>query len=163
MATVEFENPFGGVVEEVAIVRHRDDGAQITREELFEPFDGFGVEVVGRLVQDQHVGLLQQELAQRDAALFAAGQIFDLRVPGGQAQRIGGDFQLLLRAAAIARREDGFVLGLFGRELVEVGVGLGIGGVDFVELLLCFEDIAETFLDGLTHGLLPIELRSCGK
>ena len=56
MAAVEFENPLSGVVEEVAIVRHRHHGAREAREELFQPFDRFGVEVVGRFVEQQHVG-----------------------------------------------------------------------------------------------------------
>ncbi len=136
MTAVEFEDPLGGVVEEVAVVRYRDDRARIARQELFEPFDGFGVEVVGRLVEQQHVGLLQQELAQSDAAFFAARQMLDLRVPCGQAQRVGRDFELLFGTAAVARRKDGFVFRLFGGERVEVGIGFGVGGVDFVELLL---------------------------
>ena len=75
VAAVEFENPLGGVVEEVAVVGDGDHGAGEAHEELFQPFDRFGVEVVGRFVEQQHVGLCQQQLAQRDAALFAAGEV----------------------------------------------------------------------------------------
>jgi hypothetical protein len=45
-------------------------------------------------------GLRQQQLAQRHAALLAAGQRADLRVPGRQAQRVGGDLQLVLGVGA---------------------------------------------------------------
>lgn len=131
MAAVEFENPLGCVVEEVAIVRDGDDGAREAHEELFEPVDRFGVEVVGRFVEQQHVRLFEQQLAQRDAALFAARQVLDLRVPRRQAQRVGGHFELLLGAAAVARCEDRFVLRLFGRERVEIGVRLGVRRFNF--------------------------------
>ena len=40
--------------------------------ELLQPFHRFGIEVVGGFVQQQHVGLLQQQTAQGHAALFAA-------------------------------------------------------------------------------------------
>ena len=50
-AAVEFENPFGRVVEEVAVMGHGDDGAGEAVQELLEPFDGFGVEMVRRFVE----------------------------------------------------------------------------------------------------------------
>jgi hypothetical protein len=60
MATVEFEDPLGGIVEEIAVVGHRHHGAGEAQQVLLQPFDGFGIEVVGRLVEQQHVGLREQ-------------------------------------------------------------------------------------------------------
>ena len=74
VAAVELEDPLGGVVEEVAVVGHGDHGAGKPLQELLEPLDALGVEVVGRLVEQQHVGLGEQQPAQRDAALLAAGE-----------------------------------------------------------------------------------------
>ncbi|CAJ7141519.1 Uncharacterised protein [Burkholderia pseudomallei] len=159
VAAVELENPFGRVVEEVAIVRDRDDGAREAHEELLEPVDRFGVQVVGRFVEQQHVGLFEQQLAERDAALLAARQVLDLRVPRGQAQRVGGHFELLLGAAAVARGEDRLVLRLLGRERVEVGIRLRVRRVDLFELLVRLEQVAEALLDGFAHRLARIELR----
>ena len=65
-------------------MRDRDHGAGEAHQELFQPFHRLGIEVVGRLVQQQHVGLFQQQLAQRDAALLAAGKILDQRIPRRQ-------------------------------------------------------------------------------
>ena len=93
VAAVELEYPLGRVVEEIAIVRHRHHGARKFLQELLEPIDAFGIEVVGRLVEQQHVGLGQQQPAQRDAALLAARQIRDLGVPRRQAQRVGRDLR----------------------------------------------------------------------
>jgi hypothetical protein len=120
VTAVEFEDPLGGVVEEVAVVRHGDHGAGEAGEELFQPFHRLGVEVVGRLVQQQHVGARQQQLAQRDAALFAAGEGLDRCVPGRQAQGIGGEVELVLGVGARGG-DDGFEPGLFLGQLVEVG------------------------------------------
>ena len=74
LAAIELEDPAGDVVEEVAIVRDRDDGAGIVLQEPLEPRDRFGVEVVGRLVEQQQIGRLQQQPAQRHAAALAARQ-----------------------------------------------------------------------------------------
>src|SRR6185503_17824528 len=49
-AAVELEDPLRRVVEEVAVVRHRDDGAGEALEEPFEPLDALRIQVVGGLV-----------------------------------------------------------------------------------------------------------------
>ena len=84
-AAVEFEDPLGGVVEEVAVVGDGDHGAGEADEELLQPLDRFGVEVVGRFVEQQHVRFFEQQLGQCHTALFAAGQVADHGIPGRQA------------------------------------------------------------------------------
>ncbi len=61
-----------------------DDVAGIVDEMLFEPLDALGVEMVGRLVEQQDVGLFEQQPGQRDAALLAAREVVDRASPGGQ-------------------------------------------------------------------------------
>ncbi|OIQ96268.1 hypothetical protein GALL_217880 [mine drainage metagenome] len=141
---------------------HRHHGAREAGEELLQPFHRFGVEVVGRLVEQQHVGLGQQQPTERDAALLAARERADLGLPGRQPQRVGGDFELVVEVAA-GRGQDGLVLGLIGGELVEVGVGLGVGGIDRVELGLRLEHFAHALFHRLAHRLLRIELRFLGQ
>ncbi len=74
LAAVEFEYPAGDVVEEITVVRHRDDRALVFLQMLLQPADGLGVQVIRRLIEKQDVRLLQQQAAQSNAALFAAGQ-----------------------------------------------------------------------------------------
>ena len=72
MAAVKFQNPLGSVVQEVAVVRDADHSAREALQELLQPLHRFGIQVVGGLIQQQHVGLGQQQAAQRHTALFAA-------------------------------------------------------------------------------------------
>jgi len=72
LGAVEFENPAGDVVEEVAIVGDDQDRAGIVAQMAFQPGHRFGVEMVGRFVQQQQFGLVEQQLAERDAAPLAA-------------------------------------------------------------------------------------------
>ena len=50
-AAIEFEDPIGGVVEEIAVVGYRHDGPREALQELFEPVHALGIQMVGRLVE----------------------------------------------------------------------------------------------------------------
>ena len=56
MAAVHLADPLGHVVEEVAVVRDGEHRALVLVEELLEPQDRLGIEVVGGLVEEQQVG-----------------------------------------------------------------------------------------------------------
>ena len=161
VATVEFEDPFGDVVEEVAIVRDRDDGRRIGLEVFLEPRDGLGVEMVGGLVEQQHVGRGQQQAAQRDAAFFTAREFVDDRVPRRQAQRVGGDLEFALELPAADRVDGVLQLGLLFEQLVHLVVVHGFGELvaDLIEARDLRERSAETFHHDAAHVLVRIELR----
>jgi hypothetical protein len=71
----------------------------------------------------------------------------DLRVPWRQAQRIGRDLELRIERRRIRRGEDLLERFLLRRELVEIGVGLRVRGIDLVEALLRGEDFPQSLLD----------------
>ena len=52
-----------------------DDGIGALGEKLFEPLDGAYVEVVGGLVEEEKVGLLEEELGELDAHAPSAGKL----------------------------------------------------------------------------------------
>ncbi len=85
---VELEDPAGDVVEEVAVVGDDQDGAGIIAQMAFQPVHALGVEMVGRLVEQQQVGLIEQQPAERDAAALAARELGDVGVVGRAAQRV---------------------------------------------------------------------------
>ncbi len=53
-------------------MRHGDDGPLVLLQVLLEPADALGVEVVGGLVKEKNIGLLQQQPAESDTAFFTA-------------------------------------------------------------------------------------------
>ena len=63
----------------------------------FEPGDGLGIEVVGRLVEQQQFGLLEQQLAERDAAALTARELVDRPIVGRAAQGVHGLLDLANR------------------------------------------------------------------
>ncbi len=71
---VEVEDLVDGLLEQVVVVADHDEAAAVALEEVAQPDDRVGVEVVGRLVEDQHLGVGEQDPGQLDAAALAAGE-----------------------------------------------------------------------------------------
>ena len=140
-------------------MRDGDNGAFVIVQEAFQPGDRFGIKVVGWFVQQQHVWFFQQQTAQRNAATFTTGEHFDLGIPGWQTQCIGSAFQLVFHVVTIVRLDDRFQFTLFFGQLVEIGIGFGIGGIDFVQTRHGPFQIAHGFFNRFTNGLLRIEFR----
>ena len=76
-----------------------------------------------------------------------------------QTQRIGRDFERAFERVAVVGGDDRLEALLLGRQLVEIGAFLGIGGVHRIELRLRVGDMRHAFLDAFAHGLFRIELR----
>ena len=72
-AVLDLDHVVRDVVEEVSIVRHHDDGARVLVDEDLEPLDRRRVEVVGRLIENEQVGLRHELATQRDAPPFTTG------------------------------------------------------------------------------------------
>lgn len=60
---------------------NRHHGALEVVQEAFQPCHGFGIRVVGRFVEQQHVWFFQQQAAQRYATTLTTGEVSDFRVP----------------------------------------------------------------------------------
>ena len=56
----------------MAVVRDAEEGAVVVVEEVLKPVDGFEIEVVGGLVEEQRLGLSEESLCEQDADLLAA-------------------------------------------------------------------------------------------
>src|SRR5690606_28041665 len=129
VATVQFQNPLGGVVQKVTVVSDCYYSAGELAQEHFQPIHTFRVQVVGGLIQQQHIRLGQQQLAQGHAALFTTGQVCNGGIPRWQTQRIGRYFHLgfdVVRTTGRGGGNNGFQFGLFGGQSVKICVGLGV-------------------------------------
>ena len=68
---------FADQADQVAIVGDHDDGALEQAQRLGQRLAHFKVEVVGGLIEQQHVGLPPGDQRQRQARAFAAGEPID--------------------------------------------------------------------------------------
>ena len=159
VAAVDLADPLGHVVQEVAVVRDGEHGAFVVVQELLQPQHAFGVQVVGRLVEQQQVGRLQQQAAQRHAAALAAREHVDRHVGVGALQRVHRLRQLAVQIPAVLGVDLVLELAHLVHELVEIRVGIGHLGADLVETLNFGQNVGERHLDVLKDGLVLVQRR----
>src|SRR6266568_1603539 len=90
---LERQHVGGDAVEEPAVVADDDRAAGEILERLLERAQGVDIEVVGRLVEEEHIGAGFEHLGEMHPVALAAGELADLL--------------LLVRAAEIERRAIG--------------------------------------------------------
>ena len=67
----------GDALQQVAVVADHHERARPAVQDVFDGGEGVGVEVVGGLVEHQHVRLPHQQAQQLEAAAFATGEVLD--------------------------------------------------------------------------------------
>ena len=128
-------------------------------QELLKPQNRLGVEVVGRLVEQQQVGGLEQQAAQRHATAFATGKHVHRHVGVGALQRVHSLGQLTIEIPAVGG-VDGFLqLAHFFHKRVEVGIGVGHLGGNRVEAIDFREHVAECHLHVFENGFVLVKRR----
>ena len=75
LAVQDLDDAGDGAVQEIAVVGDGDHGAPEGADILLQPLGGLKVQVVGGLIQQENVRILQDQAAQVHPGLFAAGQL----------------------------------------------------------------------------------------
>jgi hypothetical protein len=109
--------------------------------------------MVGGLVEEQEVRLLEQQLAQRDATALAPGEVVDHLVRRGAPQGIHGLREARVEIPGVGMVEIGLQLTHLGEQGVVVGVGVGERLADGVETVHLPLDRGDRLLDVLEHRL----------
>ena len=138
-----------------------DDCALVLAQVGLQPLDTLGVEVVGGLVEQQHVWLAQQQAAQGHAAALTSAEG---RYPGLGRRTLQGihrPFQLGVQLPAVAVL---YLLGQLALSLYEgvhlvVRHGLGKFHVDLLVFPQQVGHLLNSFLDHLDDGLVRVHLR----
>ena len=137
---------------------HGDDRALVLLQVPLEPADGFGVEMVGRLVEEQDVGLHEQEPGQGDAAALAAGEHGHGGIGRRTAQGLHGSLEVAVEVPGVVLVDLLLEAGLLGDQ----GVHIGVRGAELVADRVVagqeVDDRLDAFADGLDHGLGRVEL-----
>ena len=137
------------------------DRARVVVQEALEPGDRLGVEVVGRLVEQQHVGPLQQQPAQRHAAPLAAREVTHFGVARREAQRVHRDLELAVELPRVHRVDPVLQLRLLLEQRVHRVVVHRLGELrrDRLELGEQRARLGDALVHDVEHGLGLVELR----
>ena len=146
------------IVDKGAVVRNQHHGIGTRGQKIFEPLYRLDVEVVGRLVEQQHVGALQQQLGQLDAHAPAPAELrgIAIEIVARETQANQGllDFGLI-----VGRSDERELLVGVGDPLdkllvvVRLVVGsFGQFGVHTLDARLQFKNVGKSLLGLLHHG-----------
>ena len=142
-------------------MRDGDDGARKLAEEVLQPLDRLGVEMVGGLVEQQHVGLLQQDPAQRDATFLAAAEHVTSASSGGRRSASIAISILLSRfqRSSVSMRSCTRACSSSSLVTKSSSIGSAKRRRDLVEAVEQLALIGHRLLDVLAHVLRRVELR----
>ncbi len=116
-------------VQEEAVVRDQDHRVRVVVQVLLEPVAGVEIEVIGRFVEQEQVGLRQQQLGQRDAHLPAARERRRRLVVVGGAEPEAPQHRVDLQVDGVAVVEPEAVLQIAVAMQHRLVLALGHGGV----------------------------------
>ena len=139
LSTFKGDGAGGKLVEKGAVVRNDSDSAPVVAQEALHPALGIDIEVVGGLIQQKDVGLLQEKPGHRDPHLPAAGKLTTVaqEVVPLKAQSLQDGLYSRLDAGGIKMLKLQFQ---FSDLLKEVGVGLG-SRIEALKLMGKFVDL----------------------
>ena len=132
---------------------------RVVLEVTLEPTHRESVEVVGGLVEEQDVGLLDEQSAQRDPAALAAREHVDDGVRRRTAQRVHGELEPRVELPGAHGLDLVLDLGLTVEDLGHLVVVHGLGET-IGKLVVLGEQgggLGGAFLDDLEHGLARLE------
>ena len=164
-AAVELEDPPGHVVEEIAVVGDRHHGALVVLQEAFEPGHRLGVEVVGGLVEQQQIGLREQQPAERHPAALAARERAHVGLAGRTTQGIHGNVDGAPDVPAVGGIDLFLELGLLGQQGIHLAVLelLAEARRDRLETIEQRRNLADPLHDVAEHIEAGVELGLLGQ
>ena len=122
---------------------------------LLQPLDALGIEVVGRLVEQQNIGLLQQQTAQRHTTTLTTGEHPSLLILGRTTQSIHSLLQTVVNVPGIGRIDHILQLRLARHERIHLILILIIlRQLELVVHLVILAQRVINLLHALHHDLL---------
>ena len=152
-ATVEFKNPACHMVEEVTVVGYGNHRTLVLLQMLFQPIDGFSVKVVGRFVQQQHIGLLQQQAAKCHTATLTSRKMVYSCVFGRTTEGIHSAFQFTVEIPGISCIDDILKFSLTDKKLIHlVGILVILRQAEFLVNLFVLSECVHNGLYAFHHN-----------
>ena len=136
-----------------------DDGTLVLVQELLQPQNRLGVKMVGRLVEQQQIRSLQQQLAQCHTTAFTTGAYRYRSIRIRALQSIHSLLKLRIKIPTVCSIDIVLQLAHLIHQSIEIGIRIGHLFADLIETSHLFSDLAERHLDVLANSLGVIQRR----
>ena len=74
LPSLDFPNARGNAIQKIPVVRDDDVSALIGGDKFFQPAHRFDIEMIGRLVQNQILGIVDEQVRERGFCALSAGE-----------------------------------------------------------------------------------------
>ena len=135
-------------------MRHGQHRTGIPMEELLKPQDGLGIQVVGRLVEQQQVGRFKQQATQSHTATLATAEHVHRDVGVRTLQGVHGLAELRIQIPAVCGVDGILQLTHLSHKRIEIGVGVAHLLAYGVEPCDLCQDVAKRKLDVFANRLV---------
>ena len=162
VALGDLNDPLGDLVDEVPVVGDGKDRPLEGLDIVFQPFHAVQVQMVGGLVQQEDIRLLQQEPCQVDPGLLPAGEAVEELGPlgWGDPQAVADLVHLYVHVVAASGLEPGHK-GVVGFQLL-LGGSLLHGLLQGLHLLFGCKDLPKGRPQNILHGVAQGEMGDLG-
>ena len=157
LSPVQLQYPAGHVVQEVPVVGNRNNRALVLLQMPLQPCHRFRVEVVGGLIQQKDVRLLQKQPAKGHPAPFTAGKLVHHLFGVGAAEGLHCQVQPGVKVPAVGGLDEVLQLRLPVAQLLVVGVGFCEGKPYVLVLLKEVHQLLNALGNDLSHRLAGLE------
>jgi hypothetical protein len=79
MAAIEFDHPRGDSAQKGPVVSDEEKRPAISQQEFLQPHDGIQVQMIGRFIEKNQVGLSEEDLGEQDAPPGSAREGGEIR------------------------------------------------------------------------------------
>ena len=157
-AAGDFKGAVGHIIYKGSVVADQHHGTSAAYEKLLQPLDTLNVKVVGRLVEQQHIGPLEQKFCQFYAhspstAELAGGSV---KVFSSESQSLKGSLQFRLVIQSANHLETlAFVGKAFHKLHVRLRFIIGTFvqlALHFLQFLFCLMQMRKSLFGFLSHG-----------
>ena len=154
--------PDRDTMREIVAVHYPAIARELVQEAL-QPGHALCVQVVGGLVQQDHVRVGQQQPAQGHPPALAARQGRHIGVPGWQAQGVRRHLQPVVQVVGVGRLDDRLQPRLFLGQGIEIRIRFRVIRVHLLQAGQGVHRLLQPLLHVAAHILVRVELRLLGQ
>ena len=141
LAIIDIRNICADLIQEMTVMGNHDNRIFKVHQEILQPFDRMNIQMVGRLVQKQNIGIAEQCLCQKHLHLLSACQLLHLRIMEfiRNPQTVQQHFRIGFRSPAVQLRK-------FTLQLCRLNAVLVCEVLLHIKCVLLLADIIQSFM-----------------